>query len=97
MVLGTEYQNHKDKNIEKVLNYLKKLGKIQFHAGDIQYASTKLLSNPKDELLLENKNKFRAVCKKQKVDLKNLLKCIKSWGETKLLIIGDTILDQYIG
>ena len=98
LLLGTEYEDSKEEEILKAIQLMNKLGKkIQFHGGEIQYASTKLLDNPKDILLNENKIKFKSACQKQNLNLKNLIDCINSWGETKLLIIGDSILDQYAG
>ena len=98
LVLGTEFENTTDKDIIKAISYIKKLGKgIQFHAGEIQYATTQLLDNSKNYLLEENKKKFRDACLRQDLKLKNLIDHIDSWSDTELLVIGDTILDQYAG
>ena len=98
LLLGTEYENSKEEEILKAIKAMRYLGKtIQFHGGEIQYASTKLLENPKDILLNENKIKFKSACQKQNLNLKNLIDCINSWKKTRMLVIGDTILDQYAG
>ena len=71
--------------------------KVQFHAGEVQYASTELLENSESYLQKNNKIKFKIACKKQNINKAELIKFIDSWSKTKLLVIGDSILDQYAG
>ena len=70
---------------------------VKFHAGDIQYASTQLLDNSKNDLFEINKKKFHEACKRQNIKLDELLISINAWKNTNLLVIGDAILDQYAG
>ncbi len=96
LLLGTEFQNSNDPEILKARETIKKLKKeIKYHAGFVQYASTKLLENPKEKLNSDNIAKFKYACKKQNLFLNDLINSIKSWKNTRILVIGDTILDQY--
>ena len=70
---------------------------VQFHAGEVQYASTNLLENSESDIKEENKAKFRIACKKQNIDKRSLIEFVDSFANTKLLVLGDTILDQYAG
>ena len=70
---------------------------VQFHAGEIQYASTDLLENSESDIKEENKAKFRTACKRQNIDKRSLIEFVDSFADTKLLVLGDTILDQYAG
>ena len=98
LFLGKEFEKSKDQEIKSAINEIKKSGKeLNFHAGDIQYSSTKLLNNPKEVLMKENNKEFRSACNQQKLNSKKLLKCIDSFKEAKILVIGDSILDQYAG
>ncbi len=98
LVLGKEFEKTTNPEILKAIECMNQLGKAtQFHAGEIQYATTKLLDNTRNFLLQENKNKFRAACLRQNLNLKKMLNYIDSWNKTNLLVIGDTILDQYAG
>ena len=98
LVLGKEFEKSRNSEIVKAIEFMRKQNKlVQFHAGDIHYASTQLLENSKNDLLEENKKKFNEACKRQGINLNQLLEYIESWKETNLLVVGDTILDQYAG
>ena len=56
LILGNEFQKSTSKNIKEAFAIQKKLGgKIKFHAGDIQYATTDLLIDK--EIKQNQKNK----------------------------------------
>ena len=98
LVLGTEFEISQDIEIIEAIKIMKKNSKsVQFHAGAVQYASTKLLDNSEKELLKENRIKFFDACKRQKINFQELIDYINSWKNTSLAVIGDTILDQYAG
>ena len=98
LFLGREFEDIKDEEITSAIEEISKLGiKVKFHAGHVQYSSTKLLENPKEVLMKENKKEFQLACKKQKLNSKNLLNCIDSFSKAKILVLGDSILDQYAG
>ncbi len=98
LVLGKEFEYSNDPEIIEAIRVMKKNGlKVQFHAGEVQYASTELLEKSESNLQKENKIKFKIACKKQNINKKELIKFIESWTKTKLLVIGDSILDQYAG
>ena len=98
LFLGKEFEESKDQEIKSAINAIQESGReLNFHAGDIQYSSTKLLNNPKEVLMTENNKEFRLACNQQKLDSKKLLKCIDSFKKAKILVIGDSILDQYAG
>ncbi|MBO8240511.1 adenylyltransferase/cytidyltransferase family protein [Prochlorococcus marinus XMU1412] len=98
LIFGKEFEKSADPEINKAIRLMKKKGrKVKFYAGDVQYASTSLLEKSKNDLLQENRNKFIQSCQRQKIKLDELLDLIKSWDDTKLLVIGDAILDQYAG
>ena len=67
-----------------------------FHAGEINYASTELLTGSENELLKKRRLQFLSALKRQNIDKKTLLASLDSWQSSRLLVIGDTILDQYI-
>ena len=39
---------------------------------------------------------FKKACERQKINTENLIKCIDKFNNISLLVIGDTIVDQYI-
>ena len=66
-----------------------------FDAGDVHYATSELLMVSGKELQRERINKFHYACKRHQITKYDLLKAMKKWRDTRLLVIGDTIVDQY--
>ena len=97
LVLGIEFEDSSDPEIIEAISLMKNKGKkVQFHAGEIQYASTDLLENSGSDIEKVNKEKFRFACRRQNIN-KSLIEFIDSWVNSRLLVIGDAILDQYVG
>ena len=66
-----------------------------YDAGDINYSSSELLSGSLNSLFEERKNQFLKACKKQKITLDKIIKSISKWKSAKIIVIGDSIIDQY--
>ena len=59
LVLGKEFENTREKDIKESIQFqLKNKCEVQFHAGDINYASADLLKNSESELSLSRKKFF---------------------------------------
>tara|TARA_Y100001968_G_scaffold190856_1_gene174885 strand:- start:1958 stop:3466 length:1509 start_codon:yes stop_codon:yes gene_type:complete len=96
LVLGKEFEGSTDSEIIYSINYLRNQGKkVQFHAGEIIYESTELLNSSEKDLINKRREQFKAACKRQKLNLDDLIKSMDSWNETRLIVLGDTIVDQY--
>ena len=96
LVLGKEFENSNDKQIISAINLQRENGfEVDFHAGDIQYASTDLLRGSESEISIYRRKLFIEACRRQSLDCDILIKSINSWKNTNLLVIGDTIVDQY--
>lgn len=96
LFLGIEFQKSKDPEIIEAISIMKKNKRsVQFHAGEIQYATTNLLENSGRDIEEDSKTKFKIACKRQNIKKRSLIECIDKFVNTKLLVLGDTILDQY--
>ncbi|WP_320675963.1 PfkB family carbohydrate kinase [Prochlorococcus sp. MIT 1300] len=96
LVLGKEYENSMDKEILEATSILRGQGKtVEFHAGEIHYATTDLLSRSEKELIKDRRVKFKVACKRQNLDLNKLLNSMEAWQNSRLAVLGDTIIDQY--
>ena len=94
LVLGSEYKNKS--NMLMTLDKQRNAGRsIQFHAGEIHYATAELLSGSESYLRQQRRAQFLSACKRQDINRRALIDNIKKWEQTKLLVIGDTIVDQY--
>lgn len=96
LVLGTEFQNQDNQDINEAILKVKRLGRqVIYHAGETQYASTELLGESETNLQKDRKEQFLNACNKQKINYENLTKKINKFKDCKLLVIGETIVDQY--
>ncbi|WP_413744847.1 PfkB family carbohydrate kinase [Synechococcus sp. MIT S9451] len=94
LVLGTELQGVSA--LEQPLSLLREQGgTVQFHAGDVHYANADLLTNSERDLKRQRLLQFRLSCQRQGLALKDLLDSMKAWSDTRLIVLGDTIVDQY--
>ena len=71
-------------------------GKILFHAGEIHYASSDLFRDNLPDLHDQRVKQFKQACSQQNIKMKELLECLDKFKEASLLVIGDTIIDQYV-
>ncbi len=94
LVLGTELKG--EPRLERPLSLLREQGgHVQFHAGDITYASTELLTGSERDLHRQRRDQFTAACRRQGLSSDVLLASMQSWIDTRLIVLGDTIMDQY--
>jgi len=97
LCLGNEFASERPSEIDEAINWLEKNGgKVEFHAGDVSYNTTDLLHADASTLDLTRTSKFIEICREGHIDFLNLRKVIQSFSEKKILVIGDTIVDQYI-
>ena len=95
-ILGTEYKKSLNKQVNEAIKTQKTSNrKVEFHAGDISYTSTDLFNNSEIELTNKRRLEFISSCKRQKLSKEKLLSSINDWNKNKILVIGDSILDQY--
>lgn len=94
LVLGNEYKNNME--IQDALKQQRKNGgQVQFHAGEVNYGNAELLNSSEKELRKKRRNVYEEVCNRMNLKKKQLKKAIKEWGKTRLIVIGDIIVDQY--
>ena len=94
LVLGNEFKNNADIQTTLV-KQRQQGGAVQFHAGDIHYATADLLSGSERDLRQQRRSLFQAACNRQRIEIAQLLDSISGWGSTRLIVLGDTIVDQY--
>jgi len=98
LVLGKEKESEHnvEAEISKAINFQKESGGlVRFEAGEVNYASTDLLSNSEMDLIEKRRVEFRAACKRQNIGKDTLLAALDKWQSTKLIVVGDIIVDQY--
>ena len=97
LILGKEFESERDDQVSGAVQLLKKQGgKILFHAGEIHYASADLLKDNLPDLHEQQIKQFKQACNQQKIKMKELLERLEKFKDASLLVIGDTIVDQYV-
>ncbi len=96
LLLGNEFKISQEDIIIKAISLQNKQGGlVKFHAGEVNYLGSELLSFSESELSEKRRLDFLKVCKRQNLTLDILLKSMESWKSTRLIVLGDTIVDQY--
>ena len=96
LVLGKEYETNNSPIIKHALKTIKNYGgKVKFDAGAINYATVDLLKSSSQKLLYDKFLSFKNACSRQKLLQEDLLDAIDKFHNCKLIVIGDSILDQY--
>ncbi len=96
LVLGTELKNNQSIEIRSAIETSRSQKvKVIFHAGEIQYASTDLLRDNESVLYQERRDLFFKACERQNISPDKLASKLDKLKNCKMLVIGDTIIDQY--
>ncbi|HPG59567.1 MAG TPA: PfkB family carbohydrate kinase [Candidatus Wallbacteria bacterium] len=95
-VKGEEFSQKTDLIKNEIDLVEKNGGKVVFSSGDIHYAPTDFLEKNMSDIKHERLEKFRAAIKKQKISPERLLAHCDNFKNKHLLVIGDTIVDQYV-
>jgi len=96
LVLGKEYEQVQSKRIALAINAVHRQGRVVFHAGEAHYATSNLLHGNVLDIEKTSIDSFKAICKNHKLTLKTLQDRLNSFPNSKLLVIGDTIVDNYV-
>lgn len=95
-VRGEEF-NKRLESVQLEVNLVEKLGgKVVFSSGQVSYASTEFLDQDLIDINEQNKQLFKLALKKQKISLEKLNEYCSIFKKLNILVIGDTIVDQYI-
>ncbi len=97
LVLGKEFENTHRKDLTDAIYALDAYGgKVVYHAGEVHYASADLLHGSQQDLELERRLLFLQACQRQGISLSQLIARIGQFSKSRILVIGDTIVDQYV-
>ena len=96
LVLGKEFEKSNNNVIKKAIKTMRSLGgEVNFDAGVVNYATVDLLKSTSQQLLDRKYSQFRNACKRQQLTQQNLLNAMDKFHNCNLIVIGDSILDQY--
>ena len=94
VVLGTELEG--SARLQQPLALLQSQGgSVQFHAGEVHYASAELLTTSERDLRQQRRLQFQTACRRQGLSHGQLVESMQAWSRARLIVLGDTIVDQY--
>lgn len=96
-VLGKEFENRQSGEIKSYIDLVSKRGgRTVFRSGEVNYASTDLLFHSQEEIQINKIISFQNACLKNGIDLNSLQNQLDRFSKVKILVLGDTIVDQYV-
>lgn len=95
-VKGEEFSKKRNEIKEEVDLVEKNGGKIVFSSGDSNHFDTELLDEDLVDIQKKRRILFKEALEKQDITVQNLLDCCDQFSKKRILVIGDTIVDQYI-
>ena len=97
LVLGKEFE---ERRYEKVAEAVEQAehggGLVVYNAGDTQYATTDLLYASQHQLEKDRWSQFQSILGNWNIDLSSIVRKLKESKPARMLVLGDTILDQYV-
>ena len=96
LVLGKEFEQRKTKQVNLAIDAVNRQGETVFHAGEIHYATTNLLHGNVLDIDSNSRSQLNKICKKYKITEKDLQNRLDNFSNVELVIIGDTIVDNYV-
>lgn len=97
LVLGKEFEHERYQQIQSTIEMVGAAGgRTVFHAGEIHYASGELLHSTQDEIASERLRLYRQACAKNQLSPSRLLQRTADFDNVRILVLGDTIVDQYV-
>ena len=97
IVLGKEYQKERAAEVKEAIKVINGYGgRVLYHSGETNYSNSILgVTNNSREERLRISN-FLEACTKQGFNSRNLLEKVNTFKNSSILVIGDTIVDQYV-
>jgi rfaE bifunctional protein kinase chain/domain len=96
LVLGKEFEQNRSNKINLAISEANKKGCVMFHAGEVHYSNSSLLHGNVPDIENRNIDQLNIICKKHNITLNKLQNRLKIFSDSRLVIIGDTIVDNYV-
>lgn len=96
-VLGTEFEEERAAEVAAPVKLVRERGgRVLYHSGAVAYSGESSLGRRIDEVAQSRRAAYRAACARQGIDLAELAGGLASLRDRSVLVVGDTIVDQYV-
>ncbi len=96
LVFGKEFEQQQPESVSLAINAVNRQGKVVFHAGETHYSNANLLHNNVSDIENSSRGQLNAICENYNITLSSLQDRLNSFSNFKLVVIGDTIVDNYV-
>ena len=96
LVLGKEFEQKQPKKIRLALSAVNEEVRVVFHAGETHYSTSNLLHGNVLDIEDRSKKQLNSICKNHNITLNSLQDRLNRFSDSKLIVIGDTIVDNYV-
>lgn len=97
LVLGKEFEEEQADRVATQVALVKRHGgQVVYHSGHVSYAGEDLLGRRVPAVENERLDTFRQVCQRQHIDLHAMHRNLDQFRGLNLLVLGDTIVDQFV-
>jgi len=94
LVLGTEMKT--DRRVADAIDVVSGYGgNVRFSSGENIYANTVLLGDSESSLKKRRVEEYIRTCTRAGVSRERLNRYMEEWGDTRLIVLGDSVVDQY--
>lgn len=96
-IKGREFETRQELIQDEITAIKKNKGKVIFSSGEVEYSTLKISDfvSPKRRIC-QKKEEFLSACAKQDISLGKIKEAIDGFSKLKMVVIGDTIVDQFI-
>lgn len=96
-VLGKEHENSEDQVLNNAIKTLDSLnGQMVYYKGSFHKSNSEYFFDNVSNIEKERIKKLILSSRNQKIEISNLIYQINNFSSSSLLVVGDTIVDQYI-
>ena len=96
-LLGKEFEEERRSEVTELINKVESQnGNVTFHAGETHYASADLLYEDQTSIRFKRKQKFCESISSLGLSIDSLKTKVNLFKNSRILVIGDTIVDQFI-
>jgi len=96
LVFGKEFEYKQSRQIKLAIGAVSGRGKVVFHAGETHYSTANLLHGDVLDIESNSRNQLNVICRNHDITLESLKNKLNSFSDSRLVVIGDTIVDNYV-
>ncbi len=95
-VKGREFEEHRELIADQISAVESHGGKVVFGSGEVEYSATSVFGAPQWRARSDRYRQFIEVCSRNGLRISSLFDATKTFEKVKLMVVGDTIVDQFV-